>query len=152
MLNQVKNAIKLVKEVDLSISQISKITGVSSASLNKIKEAEKPESIISSMKYSNVVAMSDLYMDKEKQYILEKYGKEYSSFGNWLAMWFHKSMQQQYETGENIGINNQESRIDTIECLEEIIISDKRLGVVLFKIYQGDKYSGFEEKAVIEKK
>ncbi|MFC6176147.1 hypothetical protein ACFQAV_04815 [Companilactobacillus huachuanensis] len=140
MLTDIDRATELLNDESVTIVEIHRITGISVKVLTDARTAKDVPSFVNDLKYSEVIALADLYNDIQIDYLNKNQDNDFYKFVIRIGDWFDESIgiQEEYFNSEE-GMDDDLMVATAVQTLNDISTKDKSIMLDLYYSYTRDE-------------
>ncbi|KRN98646.1 hypothetical protein [Companilactobacillus kimchiensis] len=140
MLSTIDRASEILSDDTVTIFEIHNATGISEKAIKEARAAKDIPKVVNDMKYSEVLALEDLFNTIQIDFINSQNDNDFYKFVVRIGEWFEESIDIQtdyYESDE--GMDDDLMVATAIQTLNDISTKDKSLMLDLYFSYSRDE-------------
>ncbi|ALB28824.1 hypothetical protein [Companilactobacillus heilongjiangensis] len=140
MLTVIDRATELLKDKSVTTEEIHQATGISVKLLNEARTAKDVTSFVNNLKYSEVIALTDLFNNLQIDYLNKNHDNDFYKFVIRIGEWFDESIgiQEEYFQSEE-GLDDDLMVATAVQTLNDISTKDKSIMLDLYFSYTRDE-------------
>ncbi|WP_338214434.1 hypothetical protein [Companilactobacillus muriivasis] len=140
MLTVIDRATELLKDKSVTTEEIHQATGISVKLLTEARTAKDVTGFVNNLKYSEVIALTDLFNDMQIDYLNKNQDNDFYKFVIRIGEWFDESIgiQEEYFDSEE-GLDDDLMVATAVQTLNDISTKDKSIMLDLYFSYTRDE-------------
>ena len=140
MLSVIDRATELLKDDSITTLEIQRATGISQKVLKEARATEDVASFINNLKYTEVIALADLFNNMQIDYLNEQHDNDFYKFVIRMGDWFDESIgiQKEYYRSDE-GLDDDLMVATAIQTLNDISTKNKSIMLDLYFSYSRDE-------------
>lgn len=140
MLSVIDRATELLKDDSITTLEIQRATGISQKVLKEARATEDVASFVNNLKYTEVIALADLFNNMQIDYLNEQHDNDFYKFVIRMGDWFDESIgiQKEYYRSDE-GLDDDLMVATAIQTLNDISTKNKSIMLDLYFSYSRDE-------------
>lgn len=142
MLSIVDRASEVLQDDTVTVLEIHNATGISDKVIKEAKSSKDISKFVNDLKYSEVLALADLFNDIQIQFINQQNDNDFYKFVVRMGEWFEEAIgiQEEYYDSDE-GLDDDLMIATAIQTLNDISTKNKSLMLDLYFSYSRDEQS-----------